>query len=62
MATKMEKNESVLVVEALREMSRALDRKANRTDLKDAAEVYRKAAAQFNGLADKVTGRNIIVE
>lgn len=62
MATKMEKNESVLVVEALREMARALDRKANRTDLKDAAEVYRKAASQFNALADKVTGRNIIVE
>lgn len=43
-------------------MGRSLERKANRTDLKEAAEVYRKRAGDFSLLADKLSGRVIIVE
>lgn len=61
-AKAMEKGSALMVVEALREMAVSLSRKANRTDLQAAAEVYRKRSGEYEQLADAITGRNIIVE
>lgn len=61
-AKTMEKQSAVMIVEALREMASSLTRKANRTDLPAAAEVYRKRGFEYQELANALTGRNIIVE
>lgn len=62
MAVQVEKVDSLSIVEALREMAKSLDRKANRTELKEAAEVYRKRSGEFTVIADKLSGKQIIIQ